>query len=214
MPYECFYTGRTPIVMSSSHVILNADHRSPNHLDAWTVGSGISSLASAVSLLQEHHVPPERIHILESRGTVGAETASAGDQVNGYHYRAGGMPLFSGVCMEDLLSRIPSTSRSHKSVLDDLKEFYENDVPKDVSRTRFLTRKPHGLGRIDANRARLGLRDRFSVFKLCSRSEKALGRSRISDHFRDGFFKTTYWLTMASTCAASAKIAWQVILTL
>jgi oleate hydratase len=192
--------------MSSSHIMLNADRRSPNRLDAWILGSGISSLASAVSLLQEAHVPPERIHLLESHGVVGGGTASAGDLVNGYHYLAGGMPLFNSVCIEELLSRIPSTARSSKTVLDDMKEYNETNVPKEVPRTRFLVRRPYGLGRIDANRARLGLRDRISVFMLASRSEKSLGRSRISDCFRVGFFKSTYWLTMASTCAASINI--------
>lgn len=54
----------------------------------------------------------------------------------------------------------------------------------------------------------------ISVFKLCSKSEKALGRSRVSDPFRDGIFKTSYWPTMASTCATSVNISWEVILTL
>jgi oleate hydratase len=156
----------------SSHIVLNA----------WILGSGISSLASAVRLLQESHVPPERIHIFESQGTAGGETASAGDQVNGYHYCAGGMTLFDGVCMEELLSRIPSTARPHQTVLDDVKECCHN-VPKEMRGTRFLSQKPHGLRCIDASQASLGLRDRISVFILTSRSEKSLGRSRISDCF-------------------------------
>lgn len=185
--------------------MLKAERRSPNSLDAWIIGSGISSLASAVSLLQGGHVPPERIHILESRDTVGDE-ASAGDPVNGYHYHAGGMPLVKGAYMEELLSRIPSTTRPYKTVLDDLDKYNESNVHKEVPRTGFLTRKPHGLGRIEANRTSLGLRDRMSVFKLTSRSEKSLGRSRISDCFRDRFFKTPYWLTMASTCGVLVNI--------
>lgn len=187
----------------SSHIILNTDRRAPNRLDAWILGTGISSLASAVSLLQDAHVPPGRIHILESHGMAGGAAANAGDPENGYHYGAGEMPLLNAVFMEELLSKVPSTAHSQKTILDELKEYNESNVPKGLPSTRFLTRKlSSGLGRIGANRARLGLRDRISLFMLTCRSEASLGRSRISDCFRDRFFETTYWLTMASTCAA------------
>lgn len=192
----------------SPHIILNTDRRSPNSLDAWILGSGISSLASAVSLLQDTHVPPWRIHILESHGMAGGAAANAGDPENGYHYGAGGMPLLNAVFMEELLSKVPSIAHPQKTILDEVKEYNENNVPKALPSTRFLTRRKlsSGLGRIGANRARLGLRDRVSLFMLTCRSEASLGRSRISDCFRDGFFKTNYWLTMASTCAALLNI--------
>jgi oleate hydratase len=109
MLIECYRTGRnTPIVMSSSHIRPSTDCLSPNRLDTWVLGCGISSLASAVSLLQEAQVPPEHIPILQSQGMVGGGTASAGDLANGYHYCAGRTPLLNAVFMVELLSMIPS----------------------------------------------------------------------------------------------------------
>ncbi|KAE8154458.1 67 kDa myosin-cross-reactive antigen family protein [Aspergillus avenaceus] len=147
----------------------------------------------------EAKVPPERIHILEKLSAAGGGTVSSGDAENGYEYRAGGMPPFNDTSMEELLSIVPSRTRTGKTALDDILEFGGTHILNKTSHTRFLTRKSHGVGRIDPRKVSLGLRDRIDLFMLASKTEKALGRTRIKDYFGASFFKSNYWLMLATT---------------
>ncbi|KAJ5134338.1 hypothetical protein N7526_005703 [Penicillium atrosanguineum] len=173
--------------------------RCPGDMDAWILGSGIASLTSAALLIQKAHIPPSRIHILETLEKAGGGSTSTGDPVNGYDYHAGAMPAFNGVYMEKLLSLVPSKSDPKKTALNDLCEFNRTNPPYKTPHTRFLSRKSHELARIDPKRIGMGLRDRFSLYMLSSKTEKSLGRSRIQDHFHSSFFKSTYWLNLATT---------------
>ncbi|KAI2829064.1 hypothetical protein CBS63078_4428 [Aspergillus niger] len=175
------------------------ERRLPEGMDAWILGAGISSLTAAVHLIQEAHVPPSRVHILETLSQAGGGSISTGDPVNGYDCRAGGMPPFNDVCMEELLSLVPSKTNPNLTVLEELHEFWDTEAVKDHPHTRFLTRHKHGLERIDAKRASLGLRDRVDLFMLASKSDKSLGRSRICDHFSNSFFKSYYWMLLSTT---------------
>ncbi|KAI2851438.1 hypothetical protein CBS12448_8521 [Aspergillus niger] len=175
------------------------ERRLPEGMDAWILGAGISSLTAAVHLIQEAHVPPSRVHILETLSQAGGGSISTGDPVNGYDCRAGGMPPFNDVCMEELLSLVPSKTNPNLTVLEELHEFWDTEAVKDHPHTRFLTRHKHGLERIDAKRASLGLRDRVDLFMLASKSDKSLGCSRICDHFSNSFFKSYYWMLLSTT---------------
>lgn len=168
-------------------------------MDAWILGSGIASLTSAVYLIQEAQIPPSRIHILEKLEKAGGGSVSTGDPVNGYEYRAGAMPAFNDTCMEELLSIVPSKSDSKKTTLEDLREFNRSRPSHKTPHTRFLSRKTWGMERTDPKRAGMGLRDRMDLFMLSSKTEKSLGRSRIQDHFRTSFFRSNYWLILATT---------------
>ncbi|PYI04552.1 67 kDa myosin-cross-reactive antigen family protein [Aspergillus sclerotiicarbonarius CBS 121057] len=150
-------------------------------------------------LVLDPHLPPSRIHILETLSQAGGGTVSAGDHVNGYDYRGGAMPPFNDVCMEELLELVPSQTNPDKTVLEEIDEFWATEAVKDTPRTRFLTRYKHGLDRINAKEASVGLRDRVDLFMMASKAEKSLGRSRICDHFSKSFFKSGYWLILSTT---------------
>ncbi|RHZ63630.1 oleate hydratase [Aspergillus thermomutatus] len=171
--------------------------RDPNSLDAWILGSGIASLTAAVHLIKEAKVPPSRIHILEEQSEAGAGSTSKGDVESGYHYRAGCLLPFCDNQMEELLALVPSETPG-KSVWDDIQEYFEENVPKQASRTRFLARRKTGLERIEGRRFHLGIKDRMNLFLLSSKTESALGRSHIREHFSVGFFRTNYWLMLAT----------------
>ncbi|KAE8377980.1 67 kDa myosin-cross-reactive antigen family protein [Aspergillus bertholletiae] len=146
----------------------------------------------------EANVPPERIHILEKLAVAGGGTISEGDSVNGYNCRAGGMPPFNGAAMEELLSVVPSRTRKGKTALDDIVEFGSHAVNR-TSHTRLLTRRSHSVGRIGPRKVSMGLRDRIELYMMLSKTETALGRTRINDHFGESFFKSNYWLVLATT---------------
>ncbi|GIJ85927.1 hypothetical protein Asppvi_004798 [Aspergillus pseudoviridinutans] len=174
--------------------------REPDSLDAYILGSGTAALTAAVHLIKEAKVPPSRIHIIEALSEPGAGSVGKGDAESGYVFRAGCTPQFCGSQMEELLALVPS-ERPGKSVWDDIQEYFEEHVPKRAPRTRFLARRKNGLQRIEGRRLHLGIKDRMDLFRLSSRAESALGRSRIREHFSEGFFRTDYWLVLATLAA-------------
>ncbi|RHZ55484.1 hypothetical protein CDV55_104871 [Aspergillus turcosus] len=171
--------------------------RDPDSLDVWILGSGIAALTAAVYLIREAKVPPSRIHIREAASQAGAGSVGKGNAESGYYYRTGCIPPVCGRQMEEVLTLVPS-ERPGKSLWDDIQEYFEEHVPKEASRTRFLARRKNGLERIDGRRLHLGLKDRMDLFRLSSKTESALGRSRIQEHFSEGFFRTNYWLVLAT----------------
>ncbi|KAI9928443.1 hypothetical protein MW887_002488 [Aspergillus wentii] len=114
-------------------------------LDAWILGSGIASLSAAVHLLRDANLPPHRIHILESRTISGGGSISSGDPVNGYDYRAGCMPGFNDVCMEDLLSLVPMGNGSGRTIKEEIKDFNSKERIEDRANTRFGFRECHSV---------------------------------------------------------------------
>ncbi|KAK1141857.1 hypothetical protein N8T08_008370 [Aspergillus melleus] len=173
--------------------------RPPGDMDAWILGCGLPSLTAAVHLIEEAKVPPNRVHILGTMSVAGGSTANGGDAENGYDYRAGAMPAFNDVCVEELLSLVPSKSCEGKTALDDILEYDKANPVAGGAGTRFLTAKGKKICRIATKSVTLGLRDRMDLFMLTSKTEKSLGRSRIQEYFSDGFFRSNYWLTLATT---------------
>ncbi|KAL4800885.1 oleate hydratase [Aspergillus venezuelensis] len=183
--------------------------RDPKDLDAYILGSGLASLTSAVHLIREANVPPSRVHIIETLSVAGGTTVSYGDAEKGYDFRAGMRPQFNDSCVDDLLRLVPSETNpdgnQERTVRDDVlnsANSMDNVCSKNRERTRFLTRsrkKKDSVGKVDAKKAGLGLRDRMEMVLLTTKSEKVLGRSRIRDCFSKGFFESGYWLGLATT---------------
>jgi oleate hydratase len=174
--------------------------RNPENLDAWILGSGIASLTAAVLLLHEARVPPSRIHIIETVDVAGGTTVSHGNAKEGYDFRAGMRPQFNDICMLNLLSLVPSLTDPNRSVRDEILDFAKTlDFKHAHEQTRFLTRSGDKVYRVQGKKMALSIRDRISIFMLSSKSEKVLGRSRICDFFSEGFFKSSYWLALATT---------------
>ncbi|KAL4861889.1 hypothetical protein BDV12DRAFT_207670 [Aspergillus spectabilis] len=145
----------------------NMGTRQPDRLDAWILGSGISSLTAAVHLIQEAHVPPSHIHIIERLSVAGGTTVSYGDAEHGYDFRAGMRPHRNDKCINTLLSLVPSTSDPKRTLRDEIMEF-AGSLDIQPAQTRFLTHKPFGVGRMDGKKMMLGVRDRIDLFLLAS----------------------------------------------
>lgn len=185
--------------MASSTRKSPGDRRDPERVNAWILGTGLPSLTAAAHLIREAKVPPSQIHILEKLETPGGGSVSSGDSTNGYDFRAGGMPQFNDVCVEELLSLIPSKHNPGKTALEDILEFNKEHPMKEVSHARFLSHKSYGLCRTEPKKVNLGLRDRVDLFMLTAKTEKSLGRTRIDEYFNETFFKGNYWLMLATT---------------
>lgn len=172
--------------------------RAPDNLDAWILGSSIASLASAVHLIRDANVPASRIHILESHSVPGDGLISIGDPLNGYDHRTGCMPSFNDVCMEELLSLVPSATGSGRTALEDMKEFDANETCKDVAGTHLLIQGEHGLERVETRNLSMGLKDRINLVILILKTEESLGRKRVSELFGKSFFKSRFWAVLST----------------
>lgn len=189
--------------------------RDPSATDAWLVGGGIASLAAAVHLINDAHVPPHQIHILEARPTPGGAMAlePPASKRKGHIIRAARKLNFSYRCFYDTLSRIPYP-RASSDVTTDTDEGYEEvksedshertlldyirsevSKPGDSSRTkvRLVSSGPSGPETVDTHTMGLEPQHQAALMSLILRSEESLAASTIRDSFEIGFFETNFW---------------------
>ncbi|KUJ23913.1 myosin-cross-reactive antigen [Mollisia scopiformis] len=167
--------------------------RNPEETNAYLVGGGIASLAAAVHLIQDAHVPAPQIHILESGPLPGGSMDGAGDAEKGYVLRGGRMLNFSYLCTYDLLSKVPSLTDSKKSVKQEIDEF--NAVPenKTDAHARLVATTEKGPEILNVKHMGLNAREREDLLLVAGSSEEVLGTKRIDECFGAEFFRTKFW---------------------
>jgi oleate hydratase len=67
--------------------------RDPRSTNVWLFGSGIASLAAAVHLIDDAHVPGLHIHILDRHEQTGSGITSSGDANTGFIINPESLPL-------------------------------------------------------------------------------------------------------------------------
>lgn len=75
---------------------------------AHIIGGGIAGLSAAAFLVDDAHMPGNRITVYESLGVVGGACDGAGDHVTGYTARGDRELTPSMECLWYVLSKIPS----------------------------------------------------------------------------------------------------------
>jgi oleate hydratase len=160
-------------------------------INAYLVGGGVASLASAVYLIQYARVPASNVHILEESMFGGALDAG-GSPSAGYTMRGSRMYGPAYVLTYELLSHIPSLDDPRKSVTQDTMEFWE-EAPWD-DKARLIEN-----GKIlDATSFGLDDEDRVALMKLMLREEDALGAKTIEQCFPPHFFQSNFWFMWCS----------------
>lgn len=161
--------------------------KNPKESKVYLIGSGISSLASAVYLIKDAGVPGANIHILEKDMIPGGALDGAGDPEKGFVVRGGRMHELHYTCYWDLLSYIGSYDDPKISVRDESFEFNKKFVSNAQARLlkdgRILDVSSYGLSR----------KQQTELLKLTFVSEKSLGNKRIEDWFDQAFFDTNFW---------------------
>jgi oleate hydratase len=175
--------------------------RDPESTHAWLIGSGTASLAAAVHLIRDAHLPGSSIHILDRHTKTGGGITSSGDAEHGYFIHPGSLPYFHGECVENLLSLVPNVRGSEKSLLDSIRHFESSETPPPgrISNTRFVRNKGGNSERSDANDLSIGPYNRLQLMKVLLESENVIGRRRIQDFFGDEFFGTDFWALWSTT---------------
>lgn len=170
----------------------------PEKTNAYLVGGGIASLAAAVHLIQDAHVPASQIHILESSSVPGGSMDGAGNPRDGYRLRGGRMLNFSYLCLYDLLGTIPSLTDPAKTVMDEIKEFNALPENKAHARARLVTKGATGPEIVDVKQMGLTARDRHDLVHMIMEAEHRLGTKRIDECFEKSFFQTKFWYMWAT----------------
>lgn len=167
------------------------DQRPSGRFNAWLLGSSVASLASAVYLIRDAKMPASHIHLIEARRTPEDALSITGDSVTGYDHRAACMPSLSDICIEDLLTSVPSAPNSGKTVMD---KANKGPVPMDI-----FIQCGRDLEMIDASTFSIGLKVRAQLAVFMLKPEKSLIRKKINDFFERRFFTSKFWALWSTT---------------
>jgi len=160
----------------------------------YLVGGGIASLAAAVFLIRDGHVPGHNITILEELDRLGGSLDGAGSAESGYVIRGGRMLEAKYQCTFDLFSTIPSLDKT-RTVTQEILEW--NQIIKTDSKSRLVCDGQ----RLDT--PDFGLRERhiLTLERLAIEPEALLGNRSIQDQFDPTFFETNFWIMWCTTFA-------------
>ncbi|WKB53096.1 oleate hydratase [Eleftheria terrae] len=162
---------------------------------AYLIGGGIASLASAAHLIHDGGLRGSDIHVFEAQPVLGGSLDGAGTPQDGYVIRGGRMFNFSYLCTYELLSFIPSLTDAGRTVLDEFREF--NERYKTDARARLV----RGGQKVDSSRMGFDMKDRLDLCAMVLASEASLGRKRIDECFQPAFFETPFWYMWATMFA-------------
>lgn len=171
--------------------------RSPEQTEAWILGTGTASLASAFYLIKHARLSPQNVHILESRDSVQQVLHRKGDPSSGYDQFAGCLPVPIGGPLKEILACIPSTISSpagQQSFLNDIQSAEVNrKIETESSGIGVLVQKNRLIRNIATGSLNLNLKHRLNLARLVLKREKSLGRNQIRDFFFESFFHTSFW---------------------
>lgn len=175
-----------------------ATPREPEKVQAWLIGSGIASLATAVHLIKNAKVPANQIHIVDKHESVGGAMKTWGNAKEGYVLNTVSLPYFHEACMENLLAMVPNPQYPSHTLLEATKEYEVYGRPKDKAATRIIRQSKDGP---EANTTQLhiGAHHRTNLITFILEHEKTLDYKKISDIFDDSFFQTDFWTVWSTT---------------
>jgi len=168
-----------------------------NKTKAYLVGGGIASLSAAFFLIEDGKIEGRNITIFENLHVMGGSLDGEKEHSSGGYIMRGHRILDKKTfeCTFELLSRIPSSNNSEKTVKDEIVEF--NKAVKTNTKGRLIERgvviNSHTLG--------LNWQNRFGLLKLFFTRENYIYDLRIEDYFDKSFFKTNFWLEFQTVFA-------------
>ena len=157
---------------------------------AWLVGGGLASLASAAFLVRDAQMDGSRIHILEEAELPGGACDGLLRPDIGFVIRGGREMENHYECLWDLFRSVPSLEVPDASVLD---EFYwlNHDDPNYSMNRAILER---GKSADTKNRFDLSDDAAMELMKLFFTPDEALYNKTIDDVLSDEFYQSNFWL--------------------
>ncbi len=164
--------------------------------NAYLIGGGIGSLASAALLIRDAHMPGKNIHILEQLDVFGGSMDGEGIPEKGYTARGGREIEEHFECFMELFSFIPSLNDKSRSVLDEFREL--NLLEPIESHCRLVQNQGE---KTDFSSLGLSKKNAMELARLHMLTEEALGAATIEQFFEPDFFETNFWYFWASMFA-------------
>lgn len=169
--------------------------------EAYIVGNGTASLASALYLIKHTKLPPSRVHIFDKHASLEQGLHHKGDASSGYDQFAGCLPVPGGLPMKELLAMVPSAKLQQQSLLEEIqKAEASRPSAKEGSCTRFLTQKDGQMKYIPTRSLNLSFKDRVALVCFLLKQEKSLMKSQVQDLFRREFFESPFWAIWSVQC--------------
>lgn len=169
--------------------------------EAWILGCGTASLASAFYLIKHARIPANKVHILDIHDSVQQAMHQWGDFSSGYDQFAGCLPTTVGKPLQELLASVPSVREQKRTVLDDIQLAQDNRVSiKGHGETRFVVQDNRTLRNIPTKSLDLSLGHRLDLIRFLLKKEKRLRRNQIKDFFPQSFFQSTFWVIWSTQC--------------
>jgi oleate hydratase len=184
---------------NNDHHVSNGHRRNPESTQAWVIGGGIASLATAVFLIKDAKVPASNIHIFDLHSHPGGGIGASGDVDTGYVLSSGQHISFHDACVERLLSLIPSGTDSTKTLWNDIVSLNDQKGHHERPVNRLFVDGPSGIKPLRAKNLGLDLHSRIELIKLMLEREEVLGDKSIADTFHADFFCTKFWKTWSTT---------------
>ncbi|KAJ5770628.1 uncharacterized protein N7511_002679 [Penicillium nucicola] len=119
------------------------DRRVPEATEAWIIGSGTSSLASAVYLIQLAHLRPSAVHVLDEHLSMQQAMHQERSAHDGYDQFAGCLPIPAGKELNRILDMVPSAVEG-QSHLHYIQEEEKNLALHSSQGTSFVAQTEHG----------------------------------------------------------------------
>ncbi|CAI7606776.1 unnamed protein product [Penicillium viridicatum] len=170
------------------------DRRSPETTEAWILGSGTASLASAVYLIKKAHLRPSAVHLLDEHLSLHQAVHQQGSTHAGYDQFAGCLPAPIGSGLAELLDMIPSAVAEGRSYLHDIQEEEKKVAMNSKGGTCFIARNKGAFKHLSTESLNLGWNHRIHLLRLLMKREKTLQKQEIRSFFRKSFFRSTFWM--------------------
>jgi oleate hydratase len=185
-------------------------HQDNSSRQAFLIGAGIGSLASAAFLIRDGRIPGPNITLFESLPVTGGSLDGGGDPQRGYTLRGGRMLTTDNYeCTWDLFKTIPSLEHPGQTVHDETIAFNERNPSHSMARIVDRNR-----ARVDVTSMGFSLEDRLELLKLAEADDAALGASPITDWLSPRFFETNFWFMWATTFAFQPLHSGNAVITL
>jgi oleate hydratase len=169
------------------------NQRSAEATEAWVLGSGTASLASAVYLITHAKLRPSAVHILDEHLSLQETIHRQGSAHAGYDQFAGCLPVPIGPDLKEFLDTIPSAVAEGQSFLDDIQQEEKRLAIDRTGRTCFIAQKDGCFRHLPTESLNLGWNHRINLIRLLMKREKTLQGVAIRDFFRRSFFESTFW---------------------
>ncbi len=175
--------------------------RTAENPEAWILGSGTASLASAVYLIEHVKLQPCKVHIFDKHASLEQGAHDKGNASRGYDQFAGCLPVPGGLPMKELLATVPSAQSQGQSILDEIKTAEAKRVSTTGNgRTRFLAQKNGRMEEIPTEKLNLSFKSRVTLVRFLLKQEKSLTKCQIRDFFPQRFFDSVFWAVWSAQC--------------